>query len=239
MTFPVFYLNFSSDPLTTMLTWVALAVMVAAFVVQSRVNSTFHRYNQVLSRRRITGAEAAEMVLRKNGVYDCRIETTPGELTDHYDPRANVIRLSKTVYQSTSVAAIGVAAHEAGHAVQYATGYTPIKVRAKILPIAQLGSNMGIWLALLGFALSFLGLVYIGIALFSFTTLFSLLTLPLEFNASRRALQAIGEPDMLDEDEKDGARKVLTMAALTYVVSFVSSLVHLLRLLSMANSRRR
>ena len=217
----------------------ALAIMVASIVLQTKVSSTFRRYNAVRNRRGITGAQAAEMVLRKNGVYDCRIEMTKGELTDHFDPRTNVIRLSEAVYKSASVAAVGVAAHEAGHAVQYATDYGPIKLRAKILPAAQLGTNMGWVLAILGFAMSMMSLVYIGIVLFAATTLFHLITLPVELNASHRALQAIGEPDMLDAAEKAGAKKVLTMAAMTYVAALASSVVQLLRLIVSANNRRR
>ncbi len=215
----------------------AIAIMIASIALQVGVNNTFRRYNAVRNRRGITGEQAAEMVLRKNGVYGCRIEMTQGQLTDHYDPRTNVIRLSEAVYNSSSVAAVGVAAHEAGHAVQYATGYAPIKLRAKILPVAQLGTNMGWLLAILGFALSFSVLVYVGIVLFAATTAFHLITLPVELNASRRALQAIGEPDMLDTEEKAGARKVLTMAALTYVAALASSIVQLLRLIVRARRR--
>lgn len=217
----------------------AIVIAIASFAVQIGVKSTFNRYSGVRSRRGISGAQAAQMVLRKNGVYDCRIEKTAGQLTDHYDPRSNVIRLSEAVYDSASVAAVGVAAHEAGHAVQYATGYAPIKFRSAILPAMQLGTNLGWILVVLGFALSFLGLVYIGIVLFSATTLFHLVTLPVELNASHRALKAIGEPDMLDHDEKVGARKVLTMAALTYVAALAASIVQLLQLIVRASNRRR
>lgn len=235
----MYWMYYSSDALSMFLYALAIIIMIASVALQVGVNNTFNRYSKVLSRRGITGAQAAQMVLRKNGVYDCRIEQTAGQLTDHFDPRANVIRLSEAVYNSTSVAAVGVAAHEAGHAVQYATGYGPIKLRAAILPAAQLGTNMGWLLAILGFALSFSILVYIGIVLFAATTLFHLITLPVELNASRRALQAIGEPDMLDAEEKAGARKVLTMAAMTYVAALASSIVQLLRLIVRANNRRR
>ena len=235
----MYYLSYSSDALSVFLYFLAIAIMIGSLVLQASVNNTFRRYNGVRNRRGITGAQAAEMVLRKNGVYNCRIEMVQGQLTDHYDPRTNVIRLSEAVYNSPSVAAVGVAAHEAGHAVQYATDYGPIKLRAKILPMAQLGTNFGWILAILGFALSFLSLVYIGIVLFAATTLFHLVTLPVELNASRRALEAIGEPDMLDADEKAGAKKVLTMAALTYVAALASSIVQLLRLIVSANNRRR
>lgn len=228
-----------SDTLSMALYVLAILIMIASVALQAGVRNTFNRYSKMLSSRGITGAQAAQMVLRKNGVYDCVIEETAGELTDHYDPRANTIRLSKAVYKSTSVAAVGVAAHEAGHAVQYAVGYKAIKLRAKILPAAQLGTNMGWLLAILGFALSFPVLTYVGIVLFSATTLFHLFTLPVELDASRRALQAIGEPDMLDAQEKAGARKVLTMAAMTYVAALASSIVSLLRMIVLSKNRRR
>lgn len=235
----MYWLYYSSDSLDMFLYILAIIIMIASLALQAGVNSTFNRYSKVLSRRGITGAQAAQMVLRKNGVSDCRIEQTAGQLTDHYDPRVNTIRLSEAVYNSTSVAAVGVAAHEAGHAVQYARGYAPIKIRAAILPAAQLGTSMGWLLAILGFALSFSVLVYVGIVLFAATTLFHLITLPVELNASRRALEAIGEPDMLDADEKTGARKVLTMAAMTYVAALATSIVQLLRLIVRAKNRRR
>ncbi len=215
-----------------------IVIFFASIVIQARVTSTFNKYSKVLNFRGITGAKAAEMVLKKHGVQ-CQIVQTAGHLTDHYDPRANVIRLSEKVYGSSSVAAVGVAAHEAGHAVQHATGYTPIKIRSAVLPAANLGSNMGWMLAIFGFAFSFLPLVYIGIVLFSATTLFHLVTLPVELNASRRALKAIGEDGILDPQEKAGARKVLTMAALTYVAALASSIVQLLQLIVRANRRRR
>ncbi len=235
----MYYLTYSSDALSMFLYILGIGIMIGSLVLQASVNNTFRRYNGVRNRRGITGAQAAEMVLRKNGVYDCRIEMIQGQLTDHYDPRTNVIRLSEAVYNSASVAAVGVAAHEAGHAVQYATDYGPIRLRAKILPAAQLGTNLGWILIILGFAFSFLSLTYVGIVLFAATTLFHLVTLPVELNASRRALEAIGEPDMLDTDEKAGAKKVLSMAALTYVAALAASVVQLLRFIVSANNRRR
>ena len=235
----MYYLTYASDALSMFLYMLGIGIMIGSLVLQVGVNSTFRRYNNVRNRRGITGAQAAEMVLRKNGVYDCRIEMIQGQLTDHYDPRANVIRLSEAVYKSASVAAVGVAAHEAGHAVQYANEYGPIRLRSKILPAAQLGTQFGWILVVLGFALSFLSLVYVGIVLFAATTLFHLVTLPVELNASRRALEAIGEPGMLEPDEKAGARKVLTMAALTYVAALAASVVQLLQFIVRANNRRR
>ncbi len=213
-------------------------MVIVAVVAQIKVKSTFDRYSNVLNRRGITGAQAARMVLEQNGVYDCHITTTPGELTDHFDPRTNVIRLSERVYSSNSVAAVGVAAHEAGHAVQYAKGYAPIKMRASILPAAQLGSRLAFPIAMLGFVFSALPIIYFGILLYAAVTLFQLITLPVELDASRRALIAINSPSMLNPDETAGARKVLTAAAMTYVAALASSLIHLLRLLAMANNRR-
>ncbi len=227
-----------TDTVSLVLYALAIIIAIASIALQAGVSNTFKKYSSVLSYRGITGAQAAEMVLRQNGVSVCRIERIEGHLTDHFDPRSNVIRLSKAVYDSTSVAAVGVAAHEAGHAVQYATNYIPIKLRAAILPAAQIGTNMGWILAILGFAFSFQPLVYVGIVLFSATTLFHLITLPVELNASRRALQAVGQPGMLSEDEKAGARKVLTMAAMTYVAALAASVVQLLRLIANANRRR-
>ena len=228
-----------TDSTSMMLYLVAIVIMVVSIALQAGVTSTFNKYNKVLSRRGITGAQAAQMVLDKNGVGNCQIVCIDGQLTDHFDPRQNVIRLSKTVYESTSVAAIGVASHEAGHATQYAKGYVPIKMRAAVLPVAQLGSGMGWVLAILGLVFSFTPILYIGIALFSATTVFHLITLPVELNASRRAIRAIDETRALAPDEAVGAKKVLAMAAMTYVAALASSVVQLLRLLTMANNRRR
>jgi Zn-dependent membrane protease YugP len=173
-----------------------------------------------------------------------RIERVSGELTDHYDPRANVIRLSDSVYDSTSTAAIGVACHEAGHAVQYAQSYAPIKLRAAIIPITNFGSRLAMPLILLGILLTFLGelsytLVYLGIGCFALSLVFQLVTLPVEFNASRRAMQAIQEANILTQEEQTGARKTLTAAALTYVAATALALAQLLRLLAIFGNRRR
>lgn len=232
------YWYFPTDSLSMLLYFAAIAIMIVSLVLQFKVKSTFRQYDQIRSRRGITGAQAAEMVLRKNGVYNVQILQTPGELTDHYDPRNNTINLSQAVYSSTSVAAVGVAAHEAGHAVQYALGYGPIKARAAILPVVQFSSSMAFPIALIGFALSWTPLIYFGILLYAAVTLFQLITLPVELDASRRALAAIGEPDMLDPAERQGARKVLTMAAMTYVAALAASVIQLLRLLASANRRR-
>ncbi|MBE6763933.1 MAG: zinc metallopeptidase [Ruminococcaceae bacterium] len=225
------YISVASDPLSLFLYGLAIVIFIASIVIQASVKSTFNRYNGVKNRRNITGAQAAQAVLHKNGVYDCRVEMISGELTDHYDPQANVIRLSEAVYKSASVAAVGVAAHEAGHAVQYATEYGPIRIRGQILPVVQFASRFSWILIFLGFLLDIFLLGSVGVALFAVTTLFYLITLPIELDASRRALAAIGEPDMLDADEKVGAKKVLTTAALTYVAALAASIVSLLRLI--------
>lgn len=209
-----------------------------------RVNSTFKRYSGQLSTRRITGAQAAERILHSNGIRNVRVEQITGNLTDHYDPRTNVIRLSDSVYGSTSTAAIGVACHEAGHAVQYAENYAPIKLRAAIIPITNFGSRLAMPLILLGILFSaFSGasnsLVYLGIACFALSLFFQLVTLPVEFNASRRALQAIEQSDILNDEELKGAKKVLSAAAITYVAAAAVSLAQLLRLILLFGGRTR
>ncbi|MBR2889813.1 MAG: zinc metallopeptidase [Oscillospiraceae bacterium] len=208
------------------------------------VNSTFKKYSQQLSIRRITGAQAAQRVLSHNGVSGVRIERVSGNLTDHYDPTTNVIRLSDSVYNATSTAAIGVACHEAGHAVQYAQHYAPIKLRAAIIPITNIGSRLAMPLILLGIVLSFLGtlstgLVYLGIACFGLSLVFQLITLPVEFNASRRAMDAIESAGILTEEEQRGAKKTLQAAAMTYVAATAVALAQLLRLIALFGGRRR
>ena len=210
----------------------------------SSVNSTFQKYSQQHSRRGITGAQAAERVLRSNGVSGVRIERVGGNLTDHYDPKTNVIRLSDSVYGSTSTAAIGVACHEAGHAVQYAQSYAPIKLRAAIIPITNLGSKLAMPLILIGLLLAAFedlsfGFVYLGIACFGLSLVFQLITLPVEFNASRRALQAIESGELLTQEEQRGAKKTLTAAAMTYVAATAVALAQLLRLILLFGGRRR
>ena len=221
-----------------------LPCIIFSLWASSSVNSTFKRYSQKFSIRRITGAQAAQRVLSHNGVTGVRIERVSGNLTDHYDPRTNVIRLSDSVYDSTSVAAIGVAAHEAGHAVQYARHYAPIHFRAAIIPITNIGSKLAMPLILLGIVLSALGsfsttLIYLGIAAFGLSLVFQLVTLPVEFNASRRAMRAIDDAGILTSDEQRGARKTLTAAAMTYVAATAVALAQLLRLLILFSGRRR
>ena len=219
--------------------YLVLPCILLALWASSNVNRTFRRYSEQLSARHITGADAAQRVLRANGVTGVHVERVSGNLTDHYDPRTNVIRLSDNEYNSTSVAAIGVACHEAGHAAQYAQNYAPIKIRNTVLPVANLGSKLGIPLAILGFFLGFTSLAYAGVIFFSFAVLFQLITLPVEFNASKRAIQVIGDADILSEEEKVGARKVLTAAAMTYVASLAVSIASLLRLILTVNRRRK
>lgn len=226
----------------TYLVLVLPAVLLAMWA-SARVHSTFRRYQGQLSRRRITGADAARAVLNANGLSDVRIERVSGSLTDHYDPRDNVIRLSDSVYGDTSTAAIGVAAHEAGHAIQYAVNYAPIRFRAAIIPITNLGSKLAMPLVLIGlifmsYGQVFVNVAYLGIACFALAVLFQLVTLPTEFNASRRALAAIEAGHLLDEEELAGARKTLSAAAMTYVAALAVSLAQLFRLILLVAGRR-
>ena len=216
-----------------------IPVLLLSLWAQFQVSGSFRRYNAVNNRRRITGAQAAEAVLRAHGVFGVPVRPCRGNLTDHYDPRTNVIRLSDSVYDSATISAVGVAAHEAGHAVQYAEGYGPIQVRAAIIPVTQVGSQFGIVLLIVGILLTSEPLFLVGIILFSFTTLFQLITLPVEFNASRRAMETIRGQQLLTDEEADGARKVLSAAAMTYVAALLMSIVQLLRFVLMFAGRRR
>lgn len=236
---PYYYYHFDWTYVVLVLPCLLLSLWASA-----NVNSTFKKYSHQYSQRRLTGAEAAQRVLRANGVSGVRIERVNGNLTDHYDPRTNVIRLSDGVYSSTSTAAIGVACHEAGHAVQYATAYAPIKLRAAIIPITNFGSKLAMPLILLGLLFSMFStysdlLIYLGIACFGLSLVFQLVTLPVEFNASRRAMAAISEGGLLTQEEQAGARKTLTAAALTYVAATAVSLAQLLRLVALFGNRRR
>ena len=215
-----------------------LPMVIFSMIASARVNSSFKKYSKVMSSRRITGAQAAFEVLRHYGITNVQIERVSGNLTDHYDPRTNVIRLSDSVYSSTSVAAIGVACHEAGHAAQYAQSYVPIKIRNKILPLANIGSKAGIPLAILGYFLNFEPLALVGVVFFAFAVVFQFVTLPVEFNASKRALDVISDVDILSEQEKKGAKNVLSAAAMTYVASLAVSIASLLRLILTINRRR-
>ena len=213
------------------ITYVVLVLPAVFFALwaQMRVSSTFRRYSAVRPMRGITGAQAAQLVLERNGVRDVRIEYVRGNLTDHYDPKTNVIRLSSNVYGVSSVAAAGVAAHEAGHAVQYAENYGPIRLRSAIIPATQLGSKFSFILLFAGILLYSQALLLGGILLFSLTTIFQLVTLPVEFNASARAIETIDGQMLLDSDELPGAKKVLRAAAMTYVAALLMSALQLLR----------
>lgn len=225
--------------------WTYLVFIVPCIIItlicQVRVQSTFSKYSKIRNSRNITGAQAAEYVLRQNGVTGVRIEHVSGSMTDHFDPRTNVIRLSDTVYNSNSVAAVGVACHEAGHAVQHAVGYLPNKIRGIILPMAKIGSQLSWILILLGLVFTAkvgFVLLYIGIVLFSLSVLFTIATLPVEFNASKRALECIRESDLLYGDEYTGAKRTLQAAAMTYVASALTAIMQLLRLIIIARGRR-
>ena len=234
------YYFYGFDPLYLIL---VMPCILLSLWASFNVNSTFKKYSKQYSMRRLTGAQAAEQVLRANGVFGVRIERIGGKLSDHYDPKANVIRLSGDVYDSTSTAAIGVACHEAGHAVQYAQSYAPIKLRAAIIPITNIGSKLAMPLILLGLILGFMEgfsflFVYLGIGCFALSLVFQLVTLPVEFNASRRAMRAIADSNILTTEEQKGARKTLTAAAMTYVAATAVSLAQLLRLLMLFGGRR-
>ena len=219
-----------------------IALVIPALLLgvwaQNRVNTAFSTYSQVRAYRGYTGAMAAEQILRENGVHDVRIERIAGNLTDHFDPRSKVIRLSDSVFGSNSIAAIGVAAHEAGHAVQHAVGYFPIRIRNVFVPVANFGSRISVPLIILGVLLSFQGLITIGILLFSTVAIFQLITLPVEFDVSRRALAVLAGTGLLEGEEIDGARKVLSAAAMTYVAALISSVAQLLRLIGLYGNRR-
>jgi len=227
--------------------WTLLVVLPGVFLAlyaQIKVKSTYHRYSSVLLRPGMTGGSVARRILDSNGLSHVRIETVPGELTDHYDPRAQVLRLSEANYHGGSVAAIGVAAHEAGHALQHGREYAPLKLRMAILPICNFGSQLAMPLFLIGLLLAYtsaLGdmLMLVGIAAFSLTVLFQLITLPVEFNASRRAIRCLSGSGTMSDEELKGARRVLSAAAMTYVAALAVGLLSILRLLLIAGGRSR
>ena len=223
-----------------------LPTLLFALWAQAHVNSTFKKYSRVRNMRGMTGAQAAQAVLSANGVYGVRIERISGNLTDHYDPKSNVIRLSDSVYDAPTPAAVGVAAHEAGHAVQYAKNYAPIKFRAAIVNVTNIGSRLSLPLIIIGLLLmsvSGMGEFFYYVALagalcYGLCVIFQLVTLPTEFNASRRALKAIEGSSLLTDEEQKGAKKVLTAAALTYVAALATALAQFVRLLTIVNRRR-
>lgn len=214
-----------------------IILMIMASFASMSVKSTFKKYHQIRNARGMTGAQAAEQMLRQNGIYDVKVERTSGYLSDHYDPRSKTIRLSEPVYDNPSIASVSVACHEAGHALQHATAYGPLKIRTAILPAAQLGSQ-ALWpLFFAGVILSLPPLINIGILFFSFSVFFQLVTLPVEFNASSRAIKMMDAYGILGDDENVGAKKVLNAAAMTYVAAAAMALAQLFRMIMM--SRRR
>ena len=216
-----------------------LPAILFALYAQTKVSSTFNKYKNVYNRRGLTSQEVARRILDENGLTNVTIEHISGNLTDHFDPSVNVVRLSDSVYNSNSVAAIGVAAHEVGHAIQHATEYSPIKIRNAILPIVNIGSNLATPIVIAGLIFSFQPLISIGIFLFTFIVFFQAITLPVEFNASSRALQTLESFNILDVDELQQSKSVLRAAAMTYVAALLSALLSLVRLLIISNGRRR
>lgn len=233
-----YYYGYYMDPTY----FLVLIGAVLCIFAQMRVSSTYRKYSGVRSRSGLTGAEAAQRILQMSGIYDVRIEHVRGELTDHYDPSRKILRLSDSVYGSSSIAAIGVAAHECGHAVQHDKGYAPLKIRTALVPAANIGSKAGIPLIFLGVLMGMnQTLIQVGIWVFALAVLFQLVTLPVEFNASGRALAMLGDYGMLERDETNGCRSVLSAAALTYVAAAASAILQLLRLVLLFgnNNRRR
>ncbi|MBM4063251.1 MAG: zinc metallopeptidase [Planctomycetes bacterium] len=213
--------------------WIVLGVgLVLSLIASARVKSTFARYSQVPSSSGFTGAQVARAILQAHGIHDVAVEPVPGQLSDHYDPSSKTLRLSEPVFHSHSVAALGVAAHEVGHAIQHATRYAALQFRSAWVPVANIGSSLGLWVTVIGLGLGTAGgsllMAWIGVAMFAATTLFTLVTLPVEFDASRRALATLQQSRVLVGDEVDGARAVLNAAALTYVAAAAASLLQLL-----------
>jgi Zn-dependent membrane protease YugP len=216
-----------SDPMYILTIIMAIVCMIAS----ARVSSVYKKYNKVRSMSGMTGAQTAMEILRRNGIVDVAVQHVPGELTDHYDPRSKTVNLSDSTYGSNSVAAVAVAAHECGHVLQHSTGYVPLQIRSTILPAANIGSKAGVPIIIAGIIFSFSPLITIGIWVFSFAVLFQLVTLPVEFNASNRALVMLEEYGILATDEVDSSKKVLSAAAMTYVASAAAAVVQLLRLM--------
>lgn len=225
------------------LDWTYFLVLIGAvlsMIASAKVNSTFNRYSKMRSASGMTGAEAAQRILQQNGIYDVAVEHVRGNLTDHYDPKNKVLRLSDATYGSSSVAAVGVAAHECGHALQHNVGYLPLRIRSAIVPAANIGSRLGIPIILLGVLLgSNYFLIELGIWVFSLAVLFQIVTLPVEFNASNRAMVMMERYGILGGDELRSTRKVLSAAAMTYVAAAASSILQLLRLIILFGGGRR
>lgn len=229
--FPYYYYF---DP-TYVLVLVGVILSLAA---SANVNGRFRKYSRILTKRGIRAEQAADMILRNAGIFDVTIQPVSGSLTDHYDPRSKTLRLSESVYGSSSVSAIGVAAHECGHAIQHAQGYVPLKLRGSLVPIVNFASRISMPLILIGLVLGYFGLTQLGIVLFASVLVFQLVTLPVEFNASARAVRVLGNVNILYDDEVGTARKVLRAAALTYVASVIATALQLFRLILLANRRR-
>ena len=224
--------------------WTIVLVLIGALIslwAQGRVTSTFNKYSKVRSRTGMTGADAAMRLLRAQGIYDVSVRPVSGNLTDHYDPRTKVVNLSESVYYATSVAAIGVAAHECGHAMQHNEGYAPLNFRSALVPVVNFGSKLSWPLILLGVLFGGVGstLCQVGILMFTLVVLFQLVTLPVEFNASKRAVKLLDSQGILAVDEVQGTKKVLGAAALTYVAAAASTILQLLRLIILYGGRRR
>ena len=213
--------------------------LILSMIAQGMVKSTFNKYSQVRCSRKISGRDAAQAILQSNSIKDVAVESVAGSLTDHYDPRSKKLRLSEPVYSQNTIAALGVAAHEAGHAIQHATGYGPLVLRSTLVPVANIGSRFGPIMAIGGIIFTIEPLIQLGILLFAAAVLFYLITLPVEFNASARALALLESGDMLSREELNGAKKVLSAAALTYVASALTAIMSLLRLILIARGRRR
>ena len=216
---------------------ILIPAMIFALFAQINVKSTFNKYSRKNNSRGLTGAEIARKILDANGLYNVRIEHISGSLTDHFSPNENVVRLSDDVYGKSTIASAGVAAHEVGHAIQHSVGYAPIKIRNAIIPVTQIGSSISMPIFIIGIALSFKPLVTAGILLFSAVVFFQLITLPVEFNASRRALNTLESKNILEGDELKGSAKVLRAAAMTYLAGLFSSLASLIRLIAISNRR--
>jgi len=212
--------------------------LILSMIAQVLVKSTFSKYSRIRCSRNITGRDAALLLMKSNSITDVAIEPVRGSLTDHYDPGAKKLRLSEPVYAQPSIAAVGVAAHETGHAIQHARGYGPLVLRSTLVPAANIGSSLGPWLAIAGIFFSFSFLIYIGIILFGAAVIFYIITLPVEFNASARALAILKSGNVLTHEELNGVKKVLTAAALTYVASALTAIMSFLRLILLARRRR-
>ncbi len=222
--------------------WTYFLVLIGAVIsmlASSKVKTTYAKYGKIRSHSGMTATEAARRILNNAGLYHIRIERISGDLTDHYSPKEQVLRLSDTTINSTSIAAIGVAAHECGHAIQHSQKYVPLTVRNSIVPVVNLGSKLSWPMILLGLLFGISGFLDLGILLFSFSLIFQIITLPVEFNASSRALQILEQSNMLYEDELKGAKKVLSAAAMTYVAAVIATLLSLLRLIILFGGRRR